>query len=156
MAHLTDEALQAYLDGDPALSRREVEAHLHRCEQCRAQLAAYRRVYGELKREMPFLLSADFADRVIGRVAPAPSEKTPWLEWIGLAVALVAGLAAMVYFLPLSRMAVATWKIVQDLPATLKDYFPFTTPKTWELLFLAGLILLAVRLLDRLLVQVRR
>lgn len=98
MKHLSDAELQAYLDRDPSLSRAEIETHLHACAHCRANLAAYRRLYGGLKDETGFLLSANFADAVAAKIAKQGERKADLLELGLIAAALISGMFGILYF----------------------------------------------------------
>lgn len=65
--HLTDEQLQAYLDGtiDDAA---EVELHLEACPRCRRELEIYEQLYVTISEEDVPELSPDFIDRVMARL----------------------------------------------------------------------------------------
>jgi len=73
-AHVSSEALQAYLEGELAAERIEqVEAHLTTCSRCASELDAWRMVFSQLE-EMPGLEpSESFADRVMAEVPGRPS-----------------------------------------------------------------------------------
>ena len=66
MRHLTDEEIQAYLDGadlDPELS-----GHLVTCIQCHEVLGGYRALYADLADETAFKIPQDLAGTVTSRL----------------------------------------------------------------------------------------
>jgi len=68
MTHLTDEQLQANLDGNNRNQHDEMENHLAQCSFCRTQLAAYRQVYRAARIAPGFAFSASLADAVIDNI----------------------------------------------------------------------------------------
>ncbi len=98
MKHMTDHEIQAYLDGGLP-NHSEVERHLKNCQHCQTALTIYKQLFYGLNADQGFMLSANFADEVVAKVEHL---KKPWAEWLenGLIVfALIAGLAAIGYFL---------------------------------------------------------
>ncbi len=104
--HLTDEQLQAYLDGtlDDIV---EVEAHLGSCPRCRREMELYRQLYGTISQEDAPQLSPDFVDRVMARL-PENEAATDAEELAGgfrlrdslvFVVAVIAMIAGAVYFI---------------------------------------------------------
>lgn len=66
MRHLTDEEIQAHLDGsdlDPGL-----RDHLGTCTQCREVLGAYRALYADLADDVGFEMPLDLAGTVTSRL----------------------------------------------------------------------------------------
>ncbi|MEZ5360739.1 MAG: zf-HC2 domain-containing protein [Candidatus Zixiibacteriota bacterium] len=73
MSHLTDEQLQAFLDGTAA-DAAAVQEHLDSCPNCRLALDEYKALFSRLDSEPEFPLSASFADLVM--------EKLPDIEFV--------------------------------------------------------------------------
>jgi len=66
-SHLTDEQLQAYLDGTLG-DTAEVEAHLASCPRCRREVELYKQLYVTIEQDDIPDLSPDFVDRVMDRL----------------------------------------------------------------------------------------
>ncbi len=104
--HLTDEQLQAYLDGtlDEAA---EVETHLASCPRCRREVELYRQLYVAIERDDIPDLSPGFVERVMDRLPE--STETADTEIIApgfrirdslvFIVAIIAMIAGAVYFI---------------------------------------------------------
>lgn len=156
MKHLSDAELQAYLDRDPAQLREETEAHLHACAHCRANLAAYRRLYGGLKDETGFLLSANFADAVATKIAKRGDRKADFLE-IGLIVAaLISGVAAVLYFFEPGDVFKT---LLQQGIAGISDLMrsiPLLQGSSLHILLFTAAILALVGILDKMIFQFRQ
>lgn len=156
MKHLNDAELQAYLDRDPFLSREEAEAHLRACAHCRSNLAAYRRLYGGLKDETGFMLSANFADAVAAKIANRGDRKADLLE-IGLIVAaLVAGMVAVLYFFdPGVFFKNLLQQGIAGVSGALRS-IPLLQSSSLPILLFTAVILALVGVLDKLIFQFRQ
>ncbi len=65
MNHLSDDAIQDYLDGNiSSRERRDVQSHLEECEQCRDLVASYQDVLAMLEKDQDFELSKNFIRKV--------------------------------------------------------------------------------------------
>lgn len=146
----TDEEMQAYLDGDPALDRAAFERRLEAAPEARRDLAAYRKLYEALATEPAFAL-ADFPERVIRRVvdearaevraASAARVRTPWLEYALLALVVVT--AGVGGFLLRDRLA-----------ASLPGFAWLSDHLAW--IGLGAAVLLVVELADQLVLRLLR
>ena len=101
MTHLTDEELQNYLDGNISHSQISIfEQHIESCEKCQSELAQYRDLYAELKKDAAFNLSPGFSNAIMKTIHA--KAKKAWLAhlWnillpvIGIAVAI----GVMIYY----------------------------------------------------------
>lgn len=118
--HLTDDQLQAYLDGTLAETD-AVEVHFASCPHCRQALEVYRQLYAAIEEEAAPELSPDFVDRVMTRLPE--SEFTADAEVfaggfrlrdsLAFIVAIMAAIAAAVYFLN----PVTLFRSVEDVSA---------------------------------------
>ncbi|MCL6565549.1 MAG: zf-HC2 domain-containing protein [Acidobacteriia bacterium] len=90
----TADSILAYLDGRAsAAERRELEAHLHHCADCRARVEEFRRLWSVLD-ELPAIEpSPAFDARLRERIAAAP-QPSPW-SWLAPAPRVLAAFAAM-------------------------------------------------------------
>ena len=92
--HLTDEALQSYLDGQ----LRETEAgwaaaHLRTCVACQERAAVLEGVFQALGGLPEIRLQRDLAPGVLSRIRPASDAAGRW-RWLVAAQGLAAGLLA--------------------------------------------------------------
>ena len=68
MRHLTDEEIQAYLDGSSREAETDLRHHLETCQHCRRALADYRALYRGLADDAAFLSPQDLAESVLTRM----------------------------------------------------------------------------------------
>jgi predicted anti-sigma-YlaC factor YlaD len=68
MRHLTDEEIQAYLDGPRGKADADLRQHLETCRQCREALQDYGALYRRLADDAAFVLPPDLADSVLTRM----------------------------------------------------------------------------------------
>ena len=150
MGHLTDQDIQAYLDGGLP-NRGEVARHLKDCPQCRAELAIYKQLFHSLSADRGFMLSANFADAIVEKIE---QEKKPWADWLenGLIIfALFAGLIAIGYFLDAASF-------LSDSSQSLKEIlhaFRWFGSSQGVLFIVAAIIVGFFGLLDRFLTHTR-
>ncbi len=120
--HLTDEEIQEYALAEASLSPEDdsnlvlkddsnLAVHLRSCDSCRLRVIDYKLLFTALEEQQPAIFEFDLAALVMERKdgaaasikkATAPSRKpTPSGIWsgIGLAAAIIAGLAVPVVFL---------------------------------------------------------
>ncbi|GAB4275031.1 MAG: hypothetical protein Kow0080_23950 [Candidatus Promineifilaceae bacterium] len=104
MNHLTDEQLNEYLDDMLAEAEKTaVEAHLHQCESCRAQLQALQVVFAALNEVAAVVLPVDVETAVLQNL-PASTATPAWV-WALITLELAAA-AAMTWVL---RPTAQTW-----------------------------------------------
>ncbi len=156
MKHLSDAELQAYLDREASISREEMEAHLHACAHCRSNLAAYRRLYGGLKDETGFLLSANFADAVAARIEKRGERKADLLELSLIVTALISGLAAVLYFFdPGAVFKNLLQQGVAGISGLMRG-IPLLQGSSLHILLFTAAILALVGILDKMIFQFRQ
>jgi anti-sigma factor RsiW len=167
--HLTDEQLQAYLDGTLA-DADAVELHLETCPACRQALEAYRQLYVAIEEEAAPELSPDFVDRVMARLTEsADTADTEELargfrirDSLVFVMAVIAMIAGAVYFIN----PVTLFRSVDDVAAApsladnqyLSAFFKGLSGVHLDLsiIVFAALTLLGVGLIDHFLANRRR
>jgi len=136
--HLTDEALNEYLDAAlPPDERADAAAHLKHCLPCTTRLDALRALFTDLAALPDLPLTRDLAPAVLKALpaqAPAPTRARrpagPWLLGAQLIVAVVIGVLAW----PLLATSLATITIPTDLAALATGWLtrlPAFTPAAW-------------------------
>jgi anti-sigma factor RsiW len=159
--HLSEKRLQQYLDDKLKGLNRIEQEHLDSCDECQSVLIDYGRIYNGLARQPKVELSPGFAARTMARIRQQISpvskygQATTWLMVLGAVSCLVpiyylfdlkALLESAVSFSlgdTIANSSVGT--TLGQLSARLGDNLP--------ILIFAGLILVAVPLVDRLLVR---
>lgn len=107
MTHLTDEQLNEYLDGVLAgAEKTAVEAHLHQCEQCRAQLQALQIVFAALDEVAAVELPVDVETAVLQNLPR--STATPAWVWALMAVEMAAAAVMMWRLKPMAQAWLTT------------------------------------------------
>jgi hypothetical protein len=98
MTHVAEEQLIAFVleDAEPA-ARDAVQAHLEKCEACRAEAAALRQTLEAASAQPVPERGDDYGADVWGRLEPKlgnaramPPRSTAWRGWLAVAAALVA------------------------------------------------------------------
>lgn len=103
MTHLSDDELQAYLDGAmPQVAVARVDAHLVACASCRSRLSAFQRLFSAVDAVPEIEAPRDFAGPVLAAIS-----RRPPLSWAfrwalaaqvalgGVAVAIALGMAGV-------------------------------------------------------------
>ncbi len=158
MKHVTEEQIQEFVDGTLADETVELRQHLSACEDCRAQVAAYRVLSAQLADDAGFELSPNFAAKVMEHVAPVPPERSnvPLIAAIAAAAVVVFG-AAMIFldlgFLRSPLNELQTW--IMSIGATIVAV-PAALNVNPVLFGLAVLVILTLTLVERLAVATRR
>jgi len=103
-AHLTDEQIQNYLDGNlPHDQLSFLKGHIQSCPKCQSELAHYQDLYVELKEDVAFNLSQDFSNAVM-KTIQAEAKKT-FLARLWNVLLPILGVAAaigvMLYYIDL-------------------------------------------------------
>lgn len=114
-SRISDTDLQRYLDGDPTLDRRAIDARLKTDPEARQRLNLFRRLYFGLERAEGMMPSADLADRVIARVEAMEGERGEWLEYCLIGLMIVAGVVAAVWLTGMGDMVAGYWSDTLDL-----------------------------------------
>lgn len=100
MRHLTDEEIQAYIDGEAASRPPQVEAHLAECPVCSGVLREYRRLYSALANDRCFAPSFLRATKALSELRLREKAETGWdraetaVATLGIAGALAVALWA--------------------------------------------------------------
>ena len=103
MKHLTDDQIQAYLDGDKIENINKIEEHLQACEKCRLNLNAYEQIYTTIKIENVFpALSPNFALNTLKEVEKIKEKKWNMFENFLIAFTFIVSISLSVYFFNLT------------------------------------------------------
>ena len=157
--HISDEQIQEYLDaGCPAEG--EVSTHIASCGDCREEVGQYKALYRALNHDSKISLPDQFAGstmakiRAIDQPEVAADHDSLWL-WI---TAVASCLAAFWFLLGRERVNKAlstgfSWDLPKEVPWFLKAVQEMyaQAPGTVSMLVWAGLLLLGVALVDKLL-----
>ena len=95
--HLTDQALNEYLDNESA-NRAEIKTHLDSCDECAARLSTLQALFADLDSLPEVELSRDIA----ARFSPRPSLTPSLPRWLTLTATLqaAAALVALIVAIP--------------------------------------------------------
>lgn len=97
MTHLSDEALNEYLDHeDSPEARSQVEAHLAGCPDCAARLVEWSRIFLALAEVPAQPLQRDFKPTVLAQLTYSPIPGG--VRWLSLAQFIAALLAGLVFW----------------------------------------------------------
>jgi len=92
--HLTEEEIQAHLDGVSGEYDAEIVRHLGTCRRCREVLGTYRALYAGLSADPAYPIPHDLAGSVLSGLGLARTERR--LEVSGDIVLIACAIAAMV------------------------------------------------------------
>ena len=101
-AHLKDEQIQNYLDGNlPHDQESILRGHIQSCPKCQSELAQYRGLYNELKKDMAFDLSPGFSAAVMKTVQVEAKKAFLARLWNVLLPILgaMAAIGVMIYYI---------------------------------------------------------
>ena len=119
LRHLSDEDIQAYLDGRLVHRVKLIERHLLECDSCREKLEHYRAVFQALKQDTTPSLAPGFPDRVMAAVAKEPAAKATdsFVSWLSLAAAaiVIVGLGAVQYLVGWQWLITFSRNILQSV-----------------------------------------
>jgi anti-sigma factor RsiW len=106
MRHLTEEEIQAYLDGPGGGLDAELLDHLKTCKECRDGLADYRALYAGLADDAAFEVPQGLAGSVISRLGLKQTRRRLTVpgDFILVACAIVAMLIGVSVFADLSPL----------------------------------------------------
>jgi hypothetical protein len=156
LKHLTDEEIQDYLDSSPSSVDRTIEEHLKTCQLCKGALEEYKRVYAELKVDKGFELPPNFANLVLSRL-PQKAPSRPHTNYAGIILVilgLISGISLMFYFVGWKYISQGITDILQPQLDFVSNYWGTMGRLLADLnidfglLFLSGLILFIISLLD--------
>jgi hypothetical protein len=161
LKHLSDEEIQDYLDSSPSSVTKTIEEHLETCQHCKGVLEEYKRVYAELKKDIGFELSPDFSSLVISKLSTKASPKplTSYAGMFWVILGLIFGVGSMLYLLGWKYISQGITNIVQpqlNFVSTLWGTMGRLLTNLnidFGLLFISGLILLIISMLDYILVH---
>ncbi|MFQ5633173.1 MAG: anti-sigma factor family protein [bacterium] len=155
MKHLSDEDLQAYLDGVHGVNRVETEAHLMICKDCQHALEAYRHVYTALQNEPSSVFSLASENAIMQKISIESEKFGQAIEWLLFAISAIFGLAMTGYIL----MTAVTGEQLSDFVQYIQGLFSFVkstnavSPKNISLLLMTSVVLAALHFLDKYLFQ---
>ena len=96
--HLTEEAIQQYLDGNLSHQQSEdIREHIEKCDGCRAIYSQYKLLYTELKTDMGLELSPNFSKTIINSLVQRKSGFS-FEEIIIAVVGIVLSIGATIYY----------------------------------------------------------
>jgi len=164
MNHLTDEQLQAYLDGSPVEDIKTIEKHLETCELCRAELARYRSLSMALSEDVGFELAPNFAADIVASLEEEGAEKFFYkLSHIILwATGFFAAIAVLVRFTNIEDAFSGFGEAgKQGENAFRQVYLTFkqvieSSGLDLRLILMIALVILGIFLIDRLIMRTRR
>ncbi|KPJ59365.1 MAG: hypothetical protein AMJ46_11560 [Latescibacteria bacterium DG_63] len=101
MNHLSDEDIQAYLEGEAVAKKARVENHLRECPACRRVFEEYRNLYDALADEECFAPAMDLAEQTLRKLRIAEKDK-PLREYLdtvvgALGITIALAVAAWAY-----------------------------------------------------------
>lgn len=153
---LTDDEIQAYLDGDPSVNRAEVERKLRSSGEARYRMAVYRRLYSGLEDDTGFMLSADFSDAVLTRLKGGHGSKFSLLETGMLVIAVVLGIGSTLYFTSLRGFFITLFENQVTGLTSLVQSMPILSKGGLHLFLYGLIILLVIGFLDKMFLQFRK
>jgi hypothetical protein len=164
MKHLSDEQIQDYLDGNPREDLNEIESHLQTCGQCREELERYRVLSQSLAEDPGFELSAGFAADVIAGMEESAAESfffkvariVLWMFGIAVSFGIAIHFTNMQTVVEQFRKMQAEGQgIFDSIWAALQNLFS-GSQNSLTLFALAGLVIVGIALLDRMLKRFHR
>jgi len=159
--HLTDEEIQDYLDRNPPSYNRLLEEHLQTCQLCQNTLEEYKRLYEELKVEEGFELSPNFSEAVLSKLQKGTVSTSGlcFTEILMLGVMAILAFLTVTYFVNwasfgqvISRIFISEAKQVLAI-WEYSGRFLRELNLNPDLLFLSGVILFIITLLDHLIIN---
>lgn len=157
MKHLTDEELQDYLDGNTPEMKAAIEEHLEICASCRENMQIYEGLYTRLRDESGISLSPDFAETVIAKIPEIPPARARFnylnILWAILGIAVVIGVS--MHYTDLNDIGATTVnslipKIDLQAPQiSMMEKPSFEVFEKYKLLFIGGIILVLVLVMDQ-------
>ncbi|MBN2028612.1 hypothetical protein JW824_00050 [bacterium] len=164
MKHLSDDKIQNYLDGNTPQENDAIKNHLKTCIHCQDLLNQYQNLYIDLKRDPEFQLSEAFTHAVMKRLTLTPKRgllfriAKDFLLGIGF-LWFTAVAIAIAYFID-SKPWEELFKQSTNLMSTIKTTFFVSINHVLSdligkpyLLLCAGLTLLIIAIIDRLIIQ---
>jgi anti-sigma factor RsiW len=147
--HLTDEQLQAYLDGD-ITDRVEIERHLQLCKECQKALNSYKSVYYNLEHEsLPEVLSEKTIDKILYSAINIEKKKSSKWETILVIISLIISFATSFYFVnPAPKIAQLYNSFVSNISQYLDSWSPYFV-RILPILLVAIIILVLFDLADK-------
>lgn len=164
LKHLTDEEIQEYLDGNLSPQNASLfERHLESCSFCKESLKQYQSLYVGLVNDEGFDLPKSFVKSVISRLQAEPEAKSHFnyanifLTILGIIIAV----GITFYYLDLeplgkaiSNILLSQYEFGSALLVSIKSFLAGLNGNI-SLLALAGLTLLMIAALDRLVFQTK-
>lgn len=162
MKHISEETLQAYLEGSLLPDRRSVENHLQTCEYCRNQLAVYKFVISHLEKDEDMKLPLNLANRVMKTIGKEEARYGNLWDIILFALGIAASLITAILYAP-NAFVTHTWLKLSEMAyrsflALAQNLEKLTGQANLNGTFLLGiaLLILLFSLLDRILLSFRQ
>lgn len=131
MKHLSDDEIQAYLDGAPPALDRDLKVHLETCAACQNAVGQYKTLYAGLADDTAYDVPSDLAQTVVSRLGLATRKGRLALpaDIALVAGAIVAMVVVVVNFLDVRPLLNA----LLALRAPLVEYAssPFESARTY-------------------------
>ena len=101
MRHLTDDEIQAYMDGSAPTLDPDLKTHLETCRLCQDALRQYRMLYEGLADDTVYEIPPDLAQTVVSRLGLEPSSRRAAFpaDVVLVAGAIIAAVAVALNFL---------------------------------------------------------
>ncbi len=162
--HVTEDEIQAFLDGTSPERAEQIRRHIAGCPVCRAQEAAYKSLYRDLAVAPELDLPANFASRIAdaASVKNASALFSPVLDIVIIAAAVISTFLAIIFFVDIkaltdtmSRIALPKFTLNGNFMDPLKQLLAGLNGSL-SLLPFAGLALLLTFAADRFIAKTRR
>jgi hypothetical protein len=147
--HLSDEQIQAYLDGQTSIDITKIEEHLKFCQACQKNLGLYREVYTSLETDHLPVLPKNFSKGVVLAVSGKSERLWQKLESGFILSFFLISIALCIYFLnPLPQILEAGSSIIRLGGGFLNDIIALFNGNI-SLMIIALVILFLIEVLDR-------
>ncbi len=147
--HLSDEQIQAYLDGQPSINTIKIEEHLKICPTCQKNLELYQEVYTSLGTDLLPALPKNFSKGVVSAVSGKSESLWQKLESGLILSFFLISIALCIYFLnPLPQILKTGSSIIGLAGGFLNDLIALFNGNI-PLMIIALIILFLIEVLDR-------
>ena len=147
--HLSDEQIQAYLDGQLSINTNKIEEHLESCPGCQKNLMVYREVYTSLGTDHLPALPKNFSKGVVSAVSGKSESLWQKLESGSILSFFLISIALCFYFLnPLPQILKAGSSMIHFVGELFNDALAMFNGNV-PLMIIALVILFLIEVLDR-------
>jgi len=155
MNHVSDEEIQAYLQGVELANREQFSEHIRKCEFCREQVAAYLMVYESLENDEGMLLPAEFSEKVVQKVSVRFRSAERIRESLLIGLTTVIALVTFLWMVDIKHFFQLCKNLVHTVIISLSYGLPFLNRINLTLLISGLLIFLFIILLDNILHNIK-